>query len=77
MLSELRCYNLEELYTIISPDVNECASNPCRNGAICLNGMGQYVCQCRDTYTGYDCERSEFTTQQLGLIGYTVPKDMS
>lgn len=44
------------LVCIISA-VDECASNPCQNGGSCINGLGKYMCQCLDEFTGYNCER--------------------
>ena len=37
-------------------DVNECASNPCRNGGTCLNQENRYVCQCPRGTRGKFCE---------------------
>ncbi|XP_065053009.1 fibropellin-3-like [Rhopilema esculentum] len=37
-------------------DINECESNPCKNGATCLNQINRYVCQCSPGYTGTNCE---------------------
>eukprot|EP00058_Branchiostoma_floridae_P020867 XP_002606357.1 hypothetical protein BRAFLDRAFT_67600 [Branchiostoma floridae] len=37
-------------------EINECASNPCRNGAHCDNRMNSYYCQCAAGYEGTNCE---------------------
>ena len=43
--------------TIVSiVDVNECHSNPCANGATCVDGVHQYSCSCAAGYTGSDCK---------------------
>jgi len=28
-------------------EINECASNPCRNNAVCMNMVGKFVCMCQ------------------------------
>jgi Mg-chelatase subunit ChlD len=45
------------LVQAVCDDQDECSSNPCRNGAQCLDGLKQYQCICRDEYTGVNCER--------------------
>ena len=40
-------------------DVNECANNPCKNGAACANLIGSYRCDCKAGYSGNHCETSE------------------
>eukprot|EP01049_Picozoa_sp_SAG25_P015766 SAG25_NODE_3333_length_1125_cov_1.813840_1_plen_294_part_10 len=37
-------------------DVNECDSNPCRNGATCFEGVHQYRCDCVTGWIGEHCE---------------------
>ena len=37
-------------------DVNECASDPCRNGGVCENGFNEFICKCKDGYEGKRCE---------------------
>ena len=37
-------------------DYNECTSNPCMNGATCLNGEDQFECLCAAGYDGAVCD---------------------
>ena len=37
-------------------DIHECASNPCLNGATCIDGVGSYICECKDGWEGSHCE---------------------
>ncbi|XP_031561363.1 fibropellin-3-like isoform X2 [Actinia tenebrosa] len=39
-------------------DVNECQSNPCRNGATCNNLVQNYSCTCIAGFTGKNCEHN-------------------
>ncbi|XP_053373915.1 fibropellin-1-like [Mercenaria mercenaria] len=39
-----------------SSDIDECASNPCYNGATCNNLLDQYTCDCTGGWQGYDCD---------------------
>ncbi|XP_067868625.1 protein crumbs homolog 1-like isoform X1 [Heterodontus francisci] len=44
---------------LCSPDVNECASQPCQNNGICIDGLNNYTCQCPQDpviYLGKNCE---------------------
>ena len=36
-------------------DVDECTSNPCKNGGRCINGVDSWKCKCRGAYTGNSC----------------------
>ncbi|KAM4028087.1 cubilin isoform 1-T1 [Anomaloglossus baeobatrachus] len=46
-------------------NINECASNPCRNGGICTDGTGGYTCNCTSGWTGFHCETQ---TQACGGV---------
>ena len=36
--------------------VDECVSNPCMNGATCVDGINTYTCRCDNGYIGFNCE---------------------
>ena len=39
-------------------DLDECASNPCSNGGLCVNGVNKFTCNCFPGFTGLQCETS-------------------
>ena len=41
-------------------DINECANNPCQNGATCVNLQGSYRCDCKSGYSGSNCETGNY-----------------
>lgn len=42
------------------PDINECVtSNPCKNGATCLNTPGSYRCTCQPGFKGSKCGKGD------------------
>lgn len=42
--------------TLCERDVDECISEPCRNGALCRDGVDQYSCYCVPGYQGKHCD---------------------
>ena len=40
---------------IIIADTDECASNPCQNGATCEDGVNSWSCDCVEGYIGDTC----------------------
>ena len=51
---------LEWLWTLSAfvwiSELDECVSNPCMNGATCLDLVNSYQCQCAAGYTGNTCQ---------------------
>ena len=41
-------------------DINECMSLPCRNGAMCEDGVNGYNCTCVPGFTGVLCETGQY-----------------
>ena len=37
-------------------DIDECASNPCQNGATCTDGVNGFSCSCAPGFSGELCE---------------------
>ena len=60
------------------PDIDECSSNPCENGATCSDGINSYTCNCAIGYSGVDCEISKYHLISIqieidnseGILGY-------
>ena len=48
-----------ETLNIDFKDIDECASNPCKNGGTCIENIGGYSCDCPDGYAGENCATGE------------------
>ena len=44
----------------IFADIDDCESNPCQNGATCVDGIDSYTCECANGYSGDNCETGKF-----------------
>ena len=42
----------------IFTDIDDCAGNPCMNGASCTDLVNDYMCSCIAGYGGSNCERN-------------------
>ena len=54
------------------PDIDECSTNPCRNGGACIDGVNSYQCNCADGYTGANCEQSKFSFAVFFVVVYFI-----
>ena len=48
-----------------SPDVDECQSEPCKNGGTCRDLPGSFACYCPEGFVGTQCE----TGRDLPILG--------
>ena len=61
LYSTFICINLSgnfiySLCILLISDINECTSNPCQNGATCVNQINAFRCDCVPGYEGDMCE---------------------
>ncbi|XP_035827926.1 fibropellin-1-like [Aplysia californica] len=43
-------------FVLINQYINECLPRPCMNGAVCLNHVASFTCQCAPGFTGMLCQ---------------------
>ena len=45
-------------FLFLISELKECKSNPCRNGATCVDKLNGYICDCgSNKYSGVHCEQ--------------------
>lgn len=49
----------ESTFVAFIIDFDECHSNPCRNGATCIDGFNTFRCLCLPSYVGALCEQGK------------------
>ncbi|KAM4598172.1 protein Z, vitamin K-dependent plasma glycoprotein a [Polymixia lowei] len=45
-----------DIFWSVYIDGDQCAENPCKNGAMCSDSVGGYDCVCKSGFTGVHCE---------------------
>ena len=53
-------------------EIDNCDSNPCKNGGICKNGIATFSCTCPDGFTGNDCGISMLKVFQSNRFKPTI-----
>ena len=49
-------------------DIEECASDPCQNGATCTDGVNGFSCSCAAGFSGELCELGMILKLVVGII---------
>ena len=67
---ELRQANEDDVPVIscsflVFADVLECGSNPCLNGATCMEGTNAFLCNCDIGWEGTNCETGKLDSHSL------------
>ena len=57
-------------------DIDECASNPCRNDGICTDSIDSYSCECPARFEGEHCEVNECGTVNAAQAGLIIGSNM-
>ena len=53
-------YILLFIMSVSYVDIDECQSNPCRNGGTCFDALASFTCACLPSYSGLYCEEGKF-----------------
>ena len=56
--------NVQNIHLI---DINDCASTPCMNEGICVDGINSFTCNCPHGFIGKDCSISMIFIMYLNL----------
>ena len=56
--------NANSLFNRIIPDIDECASSPCRGDVDCIDAVNGFMCDCNAGYTGIDCNIGEYSESE-------------
>ena len=62
-----------KFYTIV--DLEECSSDPCINGAVCIDGIDRFICFCPPGFYGIKCEQSKIIVFFWGHVFFRLMHD--
>lgn len=61
---------------LLPQDINECLSEPCKNGGTCENQVGSYLCHCTQGFKGQNCEISAVAIQGTAFFKKNINNNM-
>jgi len=44
-----------KIFVFLEPDIDDCKTNACQNGATCTDSLADYNCSCSLGYAGKNC----------------------
>ena len=50
------CDTADGVYDVVAATATPCASSPCKNGALCSDGVNSHTCACVAGFSGTNCE---------------------
>ena len=60
-------------YTLLKlKDIDDCATNPCRYGARCVDKVNSYQCVCKSGYSGVNCDIGKFLSWCMYRLDLTL-----
>lgn len=65
-------YNLSYSGDMCEINIDDCAGDPCHNGAYCLDGLNSFTCTCAPGFTGELCEDGKYSTSLFSNCFYEV-----
>nr|XP_002736238.2 PREDICTED: uncharacterized protein LOC100377031 [Saccoglossus kowalevskii] len=75
----VECYDLPDAVEDISCiNIDECDPVPCQNGGVCIDGIGDYSCNCPSRWAGKNCDCRDVTIEEcrnLPYNSYSGPSD--
>ena len=68
MYQDIGAYGCEIFFAEpICRPIDECADDPCQNNGTCIDGVGEYTCNCLPGYEGDSCEN-----EVVNLVNITL-----
>lgn len=64
-------FHVHRIYKFMLLDINECDSNPCSKYGTCVDGIGNYTCDCEPGFQGVNCD-VRFSPNKLKEINSSI-----
>ncbi|KAH3831282.1 hypothetical protein DPMN_104544 [Dreissena polymorpha] len=69
----MMCFNkLTKAERFPLTDIDECATNPCKNDATCINGQNKYTCTCSGGWQGTNCDQGKYIRYSANVTLYYI-----
>ena len=70
-MTKFNSLNVQNIHLV---DINDCASTPCMNEGICVDGINSFTCNCPHGFIGKDCSISMicFMDPKLAIMYWSM-----